>query len=78
MTTFLFISYAVTLAIVNSWDTKLAASVQVFFTGAKLIALVIIVIGGLVWLGKGNPCSTYLLHIIAILYSRYVAITCKY
>nr|XP_022344421.1 b(0,+)-type amino acid transporter 1-like isoform X2 [Crassostrea virginica] len=44
----------VTLAIVNSWDTKLAASVQVFFTGAKLIALFIIVIGGLVWLGKGE------------------------
>lgn len=44
----------ITLAIVNSWDTKLAASVQVFFTGAKLIALVIIVIGGLVWLGKGE------------------------
>ncbi|XP_048742291.1 b(0,+)-type amino acid transporter 1-like isoform X2 [Ostrea edulis] len=44
----------ITLAVVNSWDTKLAASVQVFFTGAKLIALVIIVIGGLVWLGKGE------------------------
>ncbi|XP_062609613.1 b(0,+)-type amino acid transporter 1-like [Saccostrea cucullata] len=44
----------ITLAIVNCWDTKLAASVQVFFTAAKLIALFIIVIGGLVWLGKGE------------------------
>uniref|UniRef100_A0A8W8JY48 B(0,+)-type amino acid transporter 1 n=1 Tax=Magallana gigas TaxID=29159 RepID=A0A8W8JY48_MAGGI len=44
----------ITLAIVNSLDTTLAASVQVFFTGAKLIALVIIVTGGLVWLGKGE------------------------
>ncbi|XP_061163493.1 b(0,+)-type amino acid transporter 1-like [Saccostrea echinata] len=42
----------ITLAIINCWDTKFAASVQVFFTVAKLIALIIIVIGGLVWLGK--------------------------
>ncbi|XP_062583996.1 b(0,+)-type amino acid transporter 1-like [Saccostrea cucullata] len=48
------LSLMVTLAIVNCWDTKLAASVQVFFTAAKLIALFIIVIGGLVWLGKGE------------------------
>ncbi|XP_052718980.1 b(0,+)-type amino acid transporter 1-like [Crassostrea angulata] len=46
-----------TLAIVNSLDTTLAASVQVFFTGAKLIALVIIVIGGLIWLGKGEVAT---------------------
>ncbi|KAJ8303319.1 hypothetical protein KUTeg_019715 [Tegillarca granosa] len=37
----------VTLGIINSFDTKLAASVQVLFTAAKLIAIGIIIIGGL-------------------------------
>ncbi|OWF53532.1 b(0,+)-type amino acid transporter 1-like [Mizuhopecten yessoensis] len=46
-----------TLAIINCWDTKLAANVQVFFTAAKLIALVIIIIGGFVWLGRGETAT---------------------
>jgi amino acid transporter len=44
---------SVTIAIVNSYDTRWAARVQIFFTGAKLIALLIISIGGLVRLGQG-------------------------
>ncbi|KAK3085560.1 hypothetical protein FSP39_005319 [Pinctada imbricata] len=43
-----------TMAIINCWDTKLAAQTQVLFTAAKLIALIIIIVGGLVWLGQGN------------------------
>ncbi|KAK3086066.1 hypothetical protein FSP39_012937 [Pinctada imbricata] len=48
----------ITLAIINCWDTKLAAQIQVLFTAAKLIALIIIIVGGLVWLGQGdNLCN---------------------
>ena len=43
----------VTIALINSYDTRWAARVQVFFTGAKLVALLIISIGGLVRLGQG-------------------------
>ncbi|CAG2199712.1 unnamed protein product [Mytilus edulis] len=44
----------VTIAVVNCIDTTLAARMQVFFTGAKLIALMIIVVGGLIRLGQGH------------------------
>ncbi|XP_046549202.1 b(0,+)-type amino acid transporter 1-like [Haliotis rubra] len=44
----------ITVGIVNCWSTKLAARVQVVFTVAKLIALFIIIIGGIVKLAQGN------------------------
>ncbi|XP_076111587.1 b(0,+)-type amino acid transporter 1-like isoform X1 [Mytilus galloprovincialis] len=47
----------VTLTIINCYDTRAGASVQVIFTAAKLIALVIIVIGGLVKLGQGHTAT---------------------
>ncbi|XP_060075249.1 b(0,+)-type amino acid transporter 1-like [Ylistrum balloti] len=43
-----------TLATINCWDTKLAASVQVFFTAFKLIAIGIIIVGGFIWIGQGK------------------------
>ena len=46
--------FVVTIAVVNCIDTTLAARMQVFFTGAKLIALMIIVVGGLIRLGQGK------------------------
>ena len=49
--------FLVTLTIINCYDTRAAASVQVFFTAANLIALFIIVIGGLVRLGQGKTCN---------------------
>ncbi|ESP01874.1 hypothetical protein LOTGIDRAFT_225086 [Lottia gigantea] len=42
------------VGIVNSWSTKLASQVQIFFTFAKVISLVIIIIGGFVKLGEGK------------------------
>ncbi|XP_052063177.1 b(0,+)-type amino acid transporter 1-like [Mytilus californianus] len=47
----------VTLTIINCYDTRAGASVQVFFTAAKLLALVIIIVGGLVRLGQGNTAT---------------------
>ncbi|XP_071089047.1 b(0,+)-type amino acid transporter 1-like [Haliotis cracherodii] len=44
----------ITVGIVNSWSTKLAARVQVVFTAAKLIALGIIIVGGVVKMAEGN------------------------
>ncbi|XP_052061856.1 b(0,+)-type amino acid transporter 1-like [Mytilus californianus] len=44
----------VTIAVVNCIDTTLAVRMQVFFTAAKLIALMIIVVGGLIRLGQGH------------------------
>ena len=45
---------AVTLCIINSYDTTWATYVQVFFTASKLIAVGIIIIGGFVRLGQGE------------------------
>lgn len=47
----------VTLCVINCYDTRAAANVQVIFTAAKLIAMFIIVIGGLVKLGQGNTAT---------------------
>lgn len=44
----------VTLVIINSISVRAAAKVQILFTAAKLIALVIIIIGGIVNLAKGQ------------------------
>ncbi|OWF49892.1 b(0,+)-type amino acid transporter 1-like [Mizuhopecten yessoensis] len=43
-----------TLAIINCADTRLATHVQVFFTVAKLVALLIISIGGIVRMAQGD------------------------
>ncbi|XP_069113110.1 b(0,+)-type amino acid transporter 1-like [Argopecten irradians] len=43
-----------TLAIINCIDTRLATQVQVFFTIAKLVALLIISVGGVVRMAQGN------------------------
>jgi L-type amino acid transporter 9 len=42
---------------VNCYSVKMAARVQVVFTAAKLIALLIIIFGGLVRLGQGQYCK---------------------
>ncbi|XP_071092211.1 b(0,+)-type amino acid transporter 1-like [Haliotis cracherodii] len=44
----------VTVGIINSWSTNLAARVQIIFTAGKLIALTIIIIGGVVKMAQGN------------------------
>lgn len=44
----------VTLMIVNSMSVKVAAKVQIIFTAAKLIALVIIIVGGIVRMAQGH------------------------
>ncbi|XP_046560364.1 b(0,+)-type amino acid transporter 1-like [Haliotis rubra] len=44
----------VLLAITTSYSVKLSARIQVFFTAAKLGALVVIIIGGLVKIGQGT------------------------
>ena len=43
-----------TICIINSYDTKWASFVQVFFTAAKLGAIILIIIGGFVRLGQGK------------------------
>ncbi|KAL3860500.1 hypothetical protein ACJMK2_010620 [Sinanodonta woodiana] len=43
-----------TICIINCYDTSLASSVQVIFTGAKLLALGIVVVGGIVRMAQGH------------------------
>lgn len=47
---------SVTLMAVNSFSVSLSTKVQVLFTGAKLLALCIIVVGGIVKLIQGELC----------------------
>ena len=42
------------IAWVNCYSVQLAARVQVIFTVAKIIALIVIIIGGFVKLGEGE------------------------
>ncbi|KAL8559420.1 hypothetical protein ACOMHN_045217 [Nucella lapillus] len=44
----------VTLAVVNSYSTRLAARVQIVFTVVKLGALVVIIVGGIVRIAQGH------------------------
>ncbi|KAL8559421.1 hypothetical protein ACOMHN_045218 [Nucella lapillus] len=44
----------VTLTVINSYSTRLAARVQIVFTMAKLGALVVIIVGGLVRVAQGH------------------------
>lgn len=46
--------FSVTICIINSYDTRWASGVQIFFTAAKLLAIVVIIIGGFVRLGQGK------------------------
>ncbi|ESO08465.1 hypothetical protein HELRODRAFT_190743 [Helobdella robusta] len=43
-----------TLAAINSYSVRLAGKIQIIFTGAKLFALIIIIIGGIVRLFQGE------------------------
>lgn len=43
-----------TLSILNSYDASWASNVQIFFTASKVIAILIIIIGGFVHLAKGG------------------------
>lgn len=47
----------VTLAIVNCMNVRLSMSVQVFFTVAKVLALTVIIIGGIVMLTQGHTAN---------------------
>ena len=54
---------AVTVAAVNILSVKAATQIQIVFTGAKLIALAIIILGGFVMLGQGRLRLVILLSI---------------
>ena len=58
----IFFHFSVTVTLVNCASVKLAARVQVIFMIAKLAALAIIIIGGIVRLAQGNHgYATFLL-----------------
>ena len=42
------------MAVVNAYSVRLASGIQIIFTIAKVLALVIIVIGGIVKLAQGK------------------------
>ena len=44
----------VLLAALNCYSVKIATNIQIIFTIAKLIAIVIIIIGGIVMLAEGK------------------------
>lgn len=48
------LSFLVTITYVNCYSVNLATSTQNIFTAAKLLAIIIIVIGGIVHLAQGN------------------------
>ena len=45
------------IVFVNCASVRWATTIQVIFTGAKLLAIIILVITGLVRLGQGIVCS---------------------
>lgn len=54
---FTWISSPVLITLVNSLSVKLASYVQIFFTVAKLLIILIIVISGMVLLAQGSLCA---------------------
>lgn len=48
----------VLLTVMNCLSVKLSSYVQNFFTAAKLLIIVIIVVSGIVMLAKGLHCAT--------------------
>ena len=56
------------LAFINCWSVKAATKVQDYFTLAKLLALFIIIITGIIQLARGKNMHNYL-NIFAITYS---------
>ena len=55
-------SLSVTICIINSSDTKWASGVQMFFTGATLLSIAVIIIGGCVRMGQGEKSYYVLKH----------------
>ena len=51
---YIFFSFIVIITFINSFSVKLATKVQNVFTAAKLVAIVIIVAGGIYKLAQGN------------------------
>lgn len=58
----MFIFFVAVITIVNCVSVKLATRVMVFFTAAKLLALVMIIITGLVRLAQGKLYFTSYEH----------------
>lgn len=53
------------MAFANGYSVKIAVRIQNIFTVAKLIALGIIIVGGIVWLAGGNSHLTICLFLNA-------------
>ena len=49
-----YVFLAVVITFINSFSVKLATKVQNIFTAAKLLAVVVIVVGGIIKLAQGN------------------------
>ncbi len=55
--------FPVLVASVNAYSVRLASGIQIIFTIAKVLALVIIVIGGIVKLAQGTESWFAVTHI---------------
>lgn len=61
---------AVTLTAVNTIDVKMSMRVQNVFTYAKLLALVLIIITGIVQLCRGKMSALYCAIVFDVVYRR--------
>uniref|UniRef100_A0A0L8I9U8 Amino acid permease/ SLC12A domain-containing protein n=1 Tax=Octopus bimaculoides TaxID=37653 RepID=A0A0L8I9U8_OCTBM len=64
----------IVITAINCYSTELAASIQVIFTVAKIIALIIIIIGGFVMMGRGNYKQKFCLLLFSCLLNLPLAI----